>query len=49
MKVCIIQPPYSRDVSFSDEYFDYKLKKLNECKEDTDIIVRRSGDYEYSC
>lgn len=39
MKACIIQPPYSRDVSFSDEYFDYKLKKLDECGEDVDIIV----------
>ena len=39
MKACIIQPPYSRDVSFSDEYFDYKIKKLDECDETMDIIV----------
>ena len=39
MKACIIQPPYSRDVSFSDEYFDFKIKKLDECDESIDIIV----------
>ena len=39
MKTCIIQPPYSRDVSFSDEYFDYKIKCLDECDESIDIIV----------
>lgn len=39
MKACIIQPPYSRDVSFSDEYFDYKIKLLDECDESVDIIV----------
>ena len=39
MKACIIQPPYSRDVSFSDEYFDYKIKKLDECDTSVDIIV----------
>lgn len=39
MKACIIQPPYSRDTSFSDEFFEYKLKKLDECTEDIDIIV----------
>ena len=33
MKACIIQPPYSRDVSLSDEYFEYKLERLNECDE----------------
>ena len=38
MKVCVIQPPYSRDVSYSDEYFEYKLKMLDECT-DEDIIV----------
>lgn len=25
MKACIIQPPYSRDIAFSDEYFQYKI------------------------
>ncbi len=39
MKACIIQPPYSNDVSLSDEYFDYKLKLLDECDNSTDIIV----------
>ena len=39
MKACIIQPPYSRDVSFSDEYFDYKMKMLDECDNSLDIIV----------
>lgn len=39
MKACIIQPPYSRDVSFSDEYFRFKLDRLDECDESVDIIV----------
>lgn len=39
MNVCIIQPPYSRDVSFSDEYFQYKLSCLEQCDESVDLIV----------
>ena len=39
MKATIIQPPYSKDVSFSDEYFEYKLNLLKECDESVDIIV----------
>lgn len=39
MKACIIQPPYSRDVSFSDEYFEYKMKLLEKCDESVDLIV----------
>ena len=39
MKACVIQPPYSRDVSLSDEYFDYKIQKLDECDKTMDIIV----------
>ena len=39
MKVCIIQPPYSRDVKFSDEYFEYKLNLLEQCDETVDITV----------
>ena len=39
MKACIIQPPYSRDTSLSDEFFEYKLKLLDECEVSTDIIV----------
>lgn len=39
MKACVIQPPYSRDVSYSEEYFNYKIKMLDECGNDIDIIV----------
>ncbi len=39
MKACIIQPPYSRDVSYSEEYFDYKIQMLDKCDESIDIIV----------
>lgn len=39
MKAVIIQPPYSRDVSFSDEYFNYKLDLLDKCNSSADIIV----------
>ena len=39
MRACIIQPPYSRDVSFSDEYFQYKIDMLDKCDEAVDIIV----------
>jgi len=39
MKTCIIQPPYSRDVSFSDKYFLYKLNCLEQCDESLDLIV----------
>ena len=39
MKACIIQPPYSRDVSFSDEYFQFKLDMLDRCDESIDLIV----------
>lgn len=39
MKACIIQPPYSRDVKFSDEYFKFKLDRLEECDNSVDIIV----------
>ncbi len=39
MKACIIQPPYSRDVAFSDEYFEYKINLLDKCDESIDIIV----------
>ncbi len=38
MKAVLIQPPYSRDVSFSDEYFQYKIDLLDQCQE-ADIIV----------
>ncbi len=39
MKACIIQPPYSTDTSYSDEFFDFKIKKLDECDATVDIIV----------
>lgn len=39
MKACIIQPPYSRDTSYSDEYFNYKLDLLDKCDNTVDIIV----------
>ncbi len=39
MKACIIQPPYSRDVVHSEEYFNYKIQMLDKCEESIDIIV----------
>ncbi len=39
MKACIIQPPYSRDVSRSDELFAYKLQMLDACDASIDLIV----------
>ena len=39
MKAYIIQPPYSKDLTKSDEFFAYKLARLDECGEDADIIV----------
>ncbi len=39
MKACIIQPPYSRDVSYSEEYFNFKINLLDECDESVDIIL----------
>ncbi len=39
MKACIIQPPYSMDTSYSDEYFAFKLQMLDQCDDSIDIIV----------
>ena len=39
MKVTVIQPPYSMDLSKSDAYFEKKLELLNECDDSSDIIV----------
>ena len=39
MKACIIQPPYSRDMSLSDAYFDEKMNCLAQCDGSEDIIV----------
>ena len=38
MKAVLIQPPYSRDVSRSEEFFQYKMDRLAEIAE-ADIIV----------
>lgn len=39
MKATVIQPPYSKDVSFSDEYFQCKIDLLDKCTSESDIIV----------
>ena len=39
MKACVIQPPYSRDLSQSDELFAKKIEMLDGCDESVDIIV----------
>ncbi len=39
MKAYVIQPPYSRDTSRSDELFEYKINLLKSISEDADIIV----------
>nr|MBQ4320158.1 carbon-nitrogen hydrolase family protein [Clostridia bacterium] len=39
MKICVIQPPYSRDFSKSDEYFEWELNELDKCDETMDVIV----------
>lgn len=39
MKACVIQPPYSKDTSFSDKYFNFKLEMLDRCDESLDIVV----------
>lgn len=39
MKACIIQPPYSTDLSHSDEYFAFKLRMLDQCDQSMDLIV----------
>lgn len=39
MKACIIQPPYSHDVTDSDNFFAFKMEMLRRCDESADIIV----------
>ena len=39
MKACIMQPPYARNVSRADEYFQYKLDLLEQCDDSLDIII----------
>ena len=38
MRSCIIQPPYSRDLALSDEYFAYKIDMLDKVEESVDIL-----------
>ena len=39
MKACIIQPPYSTNISDCDKFFEYKIDMLNSCDNTIDIIV----------
>jgi len=39
MKVCIIQPEYSRDYSRSDELFQWELDAMDKCDPSMDLIV----------
>ena len=39
MIACVIQPPYSNDVSFSDAYFEFKLQQLDALDSSVDLIV----------
>lgn len=39
MKACVIQPPYSNDTAFCDEYFAYKLQQLDALDDSVDLIV----------
>ena len=39
MKACVIQPPYSLDLTKSDELFAYKLALLEKCTPEMDLIV----------
>ena len=39
MKACVMQPPYSMDLSKADELFEWKINKLLECDDTMDIIV----------
>jgi glycerophosphoryl diester phosphodiesterase/predicted amidohydrolase len=39
MKACVFQLQYSNDLKRSDELFEKKLKMLDECEKDCDIIV----------
>ncbi len=38
MKAYVVQPPYSRDLTLSDAYFEEKIRLLDRC-DDADIIV----------
>ena len=39
MKVCIIQPEYSRDYARSDELFRWELEAMDKCDPSMDLIV----------
>ena len=39
MKACVIQPPYSTDLSLADAYFACYLKYLDACDSSMDLIV----------
>lgn len=39
MKACVFQLQYSNDLSYSDKFFDERIKMLDECTKDCDIIV----------
>ncbi|MBQ8402077.1 MAG: hypothetical protein IJX14_09120 [Clostridia bacterium] len=39
MKACVIQPPYSMDLSLSDAYFAKKLEMMDACDPSMDLIV----------
>ena len=39
MNACIIQPPYSGNISDSDTFFKYKMDMLDSCDSSVDIIV----------
>ena len=39
MKACVIQPPYSMEISLSDEYFERKLEYFRQYGDSMDIIV----------
>ena len=39
MIAAIIQAPYSKDLSKSDEYFNYKINLLKELKEDVESTM----------
>lgn len=39
MKACVIQPPYSMDLSLSDAYFAKKLELMEQCDPSMDLIV----------
>ena len=43
MKACVIQPPYSMDLAYSDEYFAKKLEYLAACDASMDTIL--TNDY----